>query len=137
MNAIEIVGLTAAAIFISGPITATIRAIIDGHFELSGPFTQVDVVKAMALAAKEGWLHRFLVALDIFCNVTFLRGQQDETISTHSYRASLEGKLWGKLMTGWLNLFQANHGAKAASGDLQRAQVRVATLLKILGGSVT
>lgn len=59
--------------------------------------------------------------------------QQDETISTHAWRAANEGKLWGKLMCDWLNLFQPNHGEKAAAGDLERALVRVAVLKKSLG----
>jgi hypothetical protein len=86
-----------------------------------------------AKAAKEGWPHRALVAFDIWFNVTILRGQQDETISTHSWRAQQEHKLWGKLMCKWLNGFQPNHGFKAASGDLERAQSRVIVLKKALG----
>jgi len=84
-------------------------------------------------AAKEGWIHRMLVAFDIAFNVIVLRGQQDETISTHSWRAQQEGKLWGKLMCKWLNGFQPNHGFKAAAGDLERAQSRVVQLSKMLG----
>lgn len=84
-------------------------------------------------ASQEGWPHRALVAFDIWFNVTILRGQQDETISTHSWRAQQEGKTWGKLMCKWLNGFQPNHGFKAASGDLERAKSRVAQLSKMLG----
>lgn len=84
-------------------------------------------------AAKEGWIHRSLVAFDIAFNVIVLRGQQDETISTHSWRAQQEGKLWGQLMCKWLNGFQSNHGFKAACGDLERAQSRVDVLKKALG----
>jgi hypothetical protein len=92
-----------------------------------------DIPVAMAKAANEGWVHRQLVAFDIAFNVIVLRGQQDETISTHSYRAMLEGKTWGKLMCKWLNGFQANHGPKATSGDYQRALTRVQMLKKALG----
>ena len=91
------------------------------------------VAAAEARSAREGYLHRILVALDIFVNVVFLRGQQDETISTHAWRASNLGHTWGKWVNAWLNLFQDNHGALAASGDLQRAKSRVAQLSKLLG----
>jgi hypothetical protein len=98
------------------------------------PWSGPQQVAAQELeAAKEGWPHRALVAFDIWFNVTILRGQQDETISTHSWRAQQEGKTWGKLMCKWLNGFQPNHGFKAASGDLERAQSRVALLSKMLG----
>lgn len=92
-----------------------------------------DIKAATARAAAEGWAHRSLAAFDIAFNVIFLRGQQDETISTHSWRASLEGKMWGKLMTKWLSAIQPNHGPLAATGDLYRATVRVAVLRKVLG----
>jgi hypothetical protein len=64
-----------------------------------------------------------------------LRGQQDETISTHSWRASVEGKRWGKLMNAWLGWLEPCHGQKAASGDLERAMARVAVLSRFLGVS--
>lgn len=81
----------------------------------------IDVQAQEAQAAKEGYVHRVLVAFDIFVNVIF-RGREDETISARSYRATLEGKLWGRVMNAFLNIFQSNHGAKAAAGDLERAQ---------------
>jgi hypothetical protein len=74
-----------------------------------------------------------LDALDIFLNVWFLHGENDETMSTHAWRAKLEGHLWGEAMNFWLNGFQENHGPQAASGDLERAAVRVAVLSKLLG----
>jgi hypothetical protein len=80
----------------------------------------INVAAQEAQAAKEGYVHRVLVAFDIFVNVIF-RGREDETISARSYRAALEGKLWGRVMNAFLNLFQSNHGAKAAAGDLERA----------------
>lgn len=93
----------------------------------------VDIPLAEAQAAAEGYLHRALVAFDIFVNVVLLKGQQDETISTHCWRASLEGKTWGDVMCWWLNLFQDNHGPQAASGDLLRATERCEVLKKALG----
>ena len=82
-------------------------------------------------ASKEGYLHRVLVALDIFLNVVF-KGREDETISARSYRAALEGKIWGRIMNAFLDIFQSNHGAKAAAGDLERANSIAVTENKIL-----
>lgn len=103
--------------------------------KLSGsPDTEVfDPAKAQEQIRHESRAHRWLVAFDIFCNVTFFNGQQDETISAHAWRAAQQGKLWGKLMTKWLGWFQLNHGAKAAAGDLERAQEREAVEKKALG----
>lgn len=109
---------------------ASIRAAIQGTAE-KWDVSQVAIAEDRE--AHEGWIHRMLVAFDIAFNVIVLRGQQDETISTHSWRAQQEGKLWGKLMCKWLNGFQPNHGFKAASGDLARAKSRVAQLSKMLG----
>lgn len=81
----------------------------------------VNVPEQEAQAAAEGYLHRVVVAFDIFLNVVF-RGREDETISARAYRAALEGKLWGRILNDFLNLLQSDHGAKAASGDLERAQ---------------
>lgn len=93
---------------------------------------QINIAKQEAQAAAEGWAHRTLVALDIFVNVLF-RGRPDETISARSYRAALEGKTWGTVMNAFLNLFQANHGAKAAAGDLERAKEAAQLEDKTLG----
>lgn len=97
------------------------------------PWIPTDVAGAEEIASHEGWLHRSLGAFDIAFNVILLRGQQDETISTHCWRASLEGKTWGRATTTWLDWWQENHGPRAASGDLQRATVRVLMLRKALG----
>lgn len=126
----EITGSILAGLFFIPLTIATIRTIIDGH---AAPWVPGDIAAAEARVAKEGWLHRALSAFDIGFNVIILRGEQDETISTHSYRASLEGKLWGKLMMRWLNWWQPNHGPLATTGDYYRASVRVAVLKKILG----
>src|ERR1700674_1116954 len=127
--AAEIVGSIIGALLVIPGMMVTIRAIVAPRHQ--APFNSAaDVAVAMARAAKEGWAHRSLCAFDIAFNVIVLRGQQDETISTHSWRAAQEGKLWGKVMCGWLNWFQPNHGPKAASGDLERATVRVAVLKK-------
>jgi hypothetical protein len=111
-------------------VMTTVRTIIDGH---APPWNINDIAAAEARDAAEGWLHRSLSAFDIAFNVIVLRGQQDETISTHSYRAFLEGKLWGKVMNKWLSWFQPNHGPLATTGDYFRASVRVKILKGILG----
>lgn len=86
------------------------------------PLDPQEVIQEEAGAAAEGWLHRSLVAFDIACNVIILRGVEDETISSHSARAAEQGKMWGKLMCRFLNLFQDNHGPKAQAGDIERAK---------------
>jgi len=72
-------------------------------------------------AACEGYLHRVLVAGDIFTNV-LLGGCPDETISSRCARRALAGKWWGIGMSWFLNLFEADHGAKAMAGDEERAK---------------
>ena len=106
------------------------------HF-VSGPHTpeiidEAFYTKYAAKAAAELWWHRFLVVFDIFCNVV-ARGQQDETISSRAYRASLEGKLWGKVLNHWLDLIEPQHGPKAMVGDLWRALNRVTRNKQVLG----
>jgi|SRR5579859_833204 len=126
----EIAGATIAGLLAISFMMATIRSMIAGR---SPVWSSSQVLVQEQRASQEGWLHRMLVAFDIAFNVIVLRGQQDETISTHSWRAQQEGKLWGKMMCKWLNGFQPDHGFKAASGDLERAKSRVAQLSKMLG----
>lgn len=127
---VEIYALASASLVALSVSIATVRAMIE---KVKPVFNYpVDVPRTEAQVAKEGYFHRAIVALDIFLNVVFMFGEQDETMSTHAWRASLNGKLWGKLMNWWLNGFQANHGPQAASGDLERALARVEVLRKIL-----
>jgi hypothetical protein len=126
---------TIAGLLLVGFVIATVRALL-GH--KAQPWVVGDVAGAEARSAAEGYPHRVLVAFDIFCNVVFFFGEQDETISTHAYRASLWPgwtHWWGKFMTWWLDLIQPNHGQLAASGDLERATARVSILSKLLGVS--
>ncbi len=99
----------------------------------SMPQTPENIAKAMAKSNDESRIHRWLDAFDIFLNVTFMNGQNDETMSAHAWRASLEGHLWGKAMNWWLEGFQPHHGYQAACGDLQRALNRIAVEKKALG----
>ena len=85
------------------------------------PLTPTEQAKQEAGAAREGYLHRSLVALDIFANV-LTGGYPDETISSRSARAAEAGKWWGIAMSRFLNLFQSDHGAKAQAGDIERAK---------------
>jgi len=97
------------------------------------PQTPENIAIAMAKSNNENRIHRWLDAFDIFLNVTFMNGQNDETMSAHSWRASLEGHWWGIAMHWWLCGFQPNHGYQAACGDLQRALNRVVVEKKALG----
>ena len=97
------------------------------------PMTPANIQLAMAKSNNEGRIHHWLNAFDIFLNVTFMNGQNDETMSAHCWRASVEGHLWGKAMNWWLEGFQPHHGYQAACGDLQRALNRVAVEKKALG----
>lgn len=126
----EIYAIASASLVVLSWAFATVRALFEGNkLAFSYP---ADVPVAEAKAATEKYWHRVLVALDIFLNVVVLFGNQGETMSTHAWRASLQGKLWGKLMNRWLNGFQAYHGPQAASGDLERASVMVSLLRKLL-----
>jgi hypothetical protein len=72
--------------------------------------------------AREGYLHRVLVALDQFANV-ISGGDPDETISSRSARAAQRGDWLGKFMCWWLDKLQSHHGEKAECGDLERAKI--------------
>jgi hypothetical protein len=128
---IKIVALILALLWIVPYTIAGIRRLINGPF-VPEPIDESFLVKYEAQAAKEGWFHRFWVVFDIFINVCF-RGQEDETISSRAWRASLQGKLWGRLLNYWLDLWQPQHGPKACIGDLWRAQTRIQTNRKALG----
>jgi hypothetical protein len=86
------------------------------------PLTPDEVAYEEAQTAKEGAIRRDLVAVDIAANVVLLKGQEDETISSHAARADVEHKTWGRWLSKFLDFFQADHGAKAQAGDLERAQ---------------
>jgi hypothetical protein len=91
---------------------------------MSSPVTPIgpeQEASQMAQAGKEGYIKRVLIGFDMFVNVV-ANGHPDETISARSGRAASEGKIWGKAMAGFLNLFQKNHSVKAEAGDLERAK---------------
>jgi hypothetical protein len=85
------------------------------------PLTPVQETKQEGQAKKEGYLMRNAIAFDQMVNVA-TGGHPGETISARSARAAVEGKVWGKVMSKFLDLFQKDHGAGAMAGDLERAQ---------------
>lgn len=91
---------------------------------MSDPITPLDPQQTAveeAQTAREGYVHRVLVAGDIFLNV--LRGgPEDVTISTSAGLAAEHGNRIGRILSALLNDFQKDHGAKAAAGDAERAQ---------------
>src|SRR5258708_3374965 len=126
----EIYGIAAASLVVVSLLIGRIRSWVDKN-EVPFIYPQ-DVAKAEAKAAAEPWWHRQLVALDIWMNSFFFNGYSGETMSTHAWRASLEGKGWGIAMNWWLNGFQAQHGPQAASGDLWRSTTEANRLKKLL-----
>lgn len=127
----EISGGIIAGMWIVAYGIAGVRRLVSGP-SLPETINGAFYAKYAARAATEGWLHRFLVVFDIALNVLF-RGQEDETMSSRAYRASLEGKLWGRALNYWLDLIQPQHGPKAMVGDMERALNRFATGKKVLG----
>lgn len=95
------------------------------------PLTPAQVATQEAQASKEGYVHQVLVSLDQAGNVVgspiFLlqKGLPGETISSHVRRIMDDPNAKHKLVAGILNHvlneIQANHGAKAEAGDLERA----------------
>jgi len=127
----EISGGIMAGMWIVAYGIAGARRLIHGPF-MPETVNEAFYTKYAGQVATEGWLHRFLVVFDIALNVLF-RGQEDETLSSRAYRASLEGKMWGRLLNYWLELLQPQHGPKAAVGDIERAKSRIRTNSKALG----
>jgi len=91
--------------------------------------TLQQVTTLMKTVAGEGYVHRVLVAFDIFVNV-ICGGCPDETISSHVRRVSdaHPGASWNpivwvaKVLNGWLDVISHDHGQHAEAGDLERAE---------------
>lgn len=138
MNIIHKVVLGMEIYFISSLVLVLTSIVFRVIHMLSGtsksmPQTPENIKIAMEKSNHESRIHRWLVAFDIFLNVTFMNGQNDETMSAHCWRASLQKHWWGVMMNWWLNGFQPNHGYRAAAGDLQRALNRADIEKKALG----
>ena len=87
------------------------------------------IEKAEENTMREGYIHRFLVAFDIFINVA-TDGDEDETISSRVRRITDYYKGWthnpgvwiAKILNAILDFLQPDHGQHAESGDLERAE---------------
>ena len=128
---VEIYAIAAAALVVVSLIFRGIHHILGTSNAY--PQTPENIKRAMDKSNHESRIHRWLVSFDIFLNVTFMNGQNDETMSAHCWRASLEGHKWGIAMNWWLEGFQPHHGYQAACGDLQRALNRAECEKKALG----
>ena len=88
-----------------------------------------EIRKAERNTRREDYIHRGLVALDIFINV-LTGGNEDETISSRVRRVSdaHKGFSWNpgvwiaKTLNTALDIVQRDHGQHAEAGDLQRAE---------------
>lgn len=127
----EISGGIIAGMWIVAYAIAGLRRLISGPF-VPEVINEAFYAKYAAQAATHTWPYRILTAFDILVNVIF-RGQADETLSGRAYRASLEKKIWGIVLSYWLDLLQEQHGPKAAVGDIWRAYNRIATNKQALG----
>ena len=91
------------------------------------PLTPTQTVAAEQQAAADPYILRVLISVDILANVA-LGGKEDETISTDTALMARKHEMVGTVVSKILDLFQKNHGAGAAAGDLERAQVEEARL---------
>ncbi len=89
------------------------------------PLTPAQAVTQEQQAAKERYLQREAIAIDVEANVLF-GGSPDETISSRCARDALKGYRIGRWISKFLDLFQKNHGADAQAGDMERAQAVIA-----------
>lgn len=89
------------------------------------PLTPEQEAQNAAETNSESYLHRVAVGIDMAANVA-LGGHPDMTISSetavmdyddHGIKHDI-----GKAVSGFLDLFQKDHGAGAAEADLVRAQ---------------
>ena len=104
------------------------------------PLTPEEIAFNERQAANEGYIHRVLVAFDIFCNVALWFGLPDETISSHTrritdnpYEHSLLSRKIAEALNWFLDEIQENHGARAQAGDLERSLLVVSAERRALG----
>lgn len=99
------------------------------------PLNAEQTASAELHSMREGYIVRLLVSLDKEINIAS-GGESDETISARAARLAtmvpatpLEKAQhdYGVLMCNFLNLFQADHGAKAIAGDEARAEQTAST----------
>lgn len=82
----------------------------------------MDINKIIIKDEKESYLHRVLVALDVFCNV-ILGGLPNETISSRVARNAARGSGFSKFILSILDKISKDHGIKAEEADLGRADI--------------
>lgn len=92
------------------------------------PLSPIQTATQEAQVKRESYFIRVLIAADMAANVA-LGGQEDETISSDTALMARKHQFMGTIVSRVLDLFQANHGAKAAAGDLERAEALEATIL--------
>jgi hypothetical protein len=90
------------------------------------PLTPAQVATQEAQAAKEGYIKRDLIALDMGVNV-LTGGLPDETVSSRWARGAEQHHIVGEIGSKFLDLFEKDHGAKAQAGDTERARHVVET----------
>lgn len=83
--------------------------------------THEEIAAAKKRATHHGYFRRVLLGLDLFGNI-LTGGKVGETISSRSQHAADRGSWAGKAMTGFLQLFQKDHGHLAEIGDEARAE---------------
>jgi len=98
------------------------------------PLNPDQLIAQEAKAAHEGFLHRDAVAIDDCAGEVLFGAPAGETISTEAAIMSVEDhgvkREVGEVVSGFLDVFQHNHGGKAAGADLERAQAEVAIIEK-------
>ncbi len=91
------------------------------------PLSGVQTEMQESQVKREGYFIRVLIAVDMAANVA-LGGQEDETISSDTALMARKHEFVGVVVSRMLDLFQKNHGAKAAAGDLERAEAEATTV---------
>lgn len=91
------------------------------------PLNGEQTARQEAQAGHDSYVVRVLIAIDMAANVA-LGGQEDETMSSDAALMARKHEFVGVVVSRMLNLFQRNHGAKAAAGDLERAKAVESTL---------
>jgi hypothetical protein len=93
------------------------------------PLTPAEEVAREQKASHENFITRDLITLDIAVSEA-TDGPMDETISTRLAIDSVEGhgisREVGRVGSACLDVFQKDHGAGAAAGDLERAEAEAA-----------
>jgi hypothetical protein len=95
---------------------------------MTDPITPLDAQQTALQeqqALHENRLRQIIVATDVLLNVA-AGGRPDMTISTRAALAAQHGSPIGVALSKFLNIFQKDHGAKAAAGDEARAQAEEA-----------